>query len=58
MRVAVVLAEKTKLPTITLQRLSISYRFSWCFCNARADWKKGNMERSVDYIKGKTSPPG
>ena len=50
MRVAVVFDEKSKKPTVALQRLSSFYKFQWRFCNARAGWEKGNVERSVDYV--------
>ena len=53
MRVAVVFDEKTKKPTTALQRLSSFYKFQWRFCNARAGWEKGNVERSVDYVRGR-----
>ena len=53
MRVAVVFDDKTKKPTSALQRLSTYYRFNWRFCNARAGWEKGNVERSVDYVRGR-----
>ena len=51
MRVAVVFDEKSKKPTVALQRLSSFYKFQWRFCNARAGWEKENVERSVDYIR-------
>ncbi len=53
MRVAVVFDEKTKKPTTALQRLSSYYKFQWRFCNARAGWEKGNVERSVDFVRGR-----
>ena len=53
MRVAVVFDEKTKKPTTALQRLSSFYKFEWRFCNARAGWEKGNVERSVDFVRGR-----
>ena len=53
MRVAVIFDEKTKKPTTALQRLSTYYKFQWRFCNARAGWEKGNVERSVDYVRGR-----
>ena len=53
MRVAVIFDDKTKKPTSALQRLSTYYRFNWRFCNARAGWEKGNVERSVDYVRGR-----
>lgn len=53
MRVAVVFDEKEKKPTTALQRLSTFYKYNWRFCNARAGWEKGNVERSVDYVRGR-----
>ena len=53
MRVAVIFDEKEKKPTEALQRLSTFYKYSWRFCNARAGWEKGNVERSVDYVRGR-----
>lgn len=55
MRVAVKefvgLSEKT--PTEALSRLSAHYVFSFRFCNARAGWEKGHVERSVEYVRRK-----
>lgn len=53
MRVAVVFDEKTKKPTTALTRLSNFYRFHFRYCNARAGWEKGDVERSVDYVRGR-----
>ena len=53
MRVAVVFDDKNKKPTEALQRLSTFYRFSFRFCNARAGWEKGDVERSVDYVRSR-----
>ena len=53
MRVAVVFDEKDKKPTTALMRLSTYYKFEWRFCNARSGWEKGNVERSVDYVRGR-----
>lgn len=53
MRVAVVFDNKAKKPTAALQRMSNYYKFEWRFCNARAGWEKGNVERSVDYVRGR-----
>lgn len=53
MRVAVVFDQKEKRPTTSLQRMSNFYRFEWRFCNARAGWEKGNVERSVDFVRGR-----
>ena len=55
MRVAVVFDEKEKKPTTALMRLSTFYKFEWRFCNARSGWEKGNVERSVDYVRGRAS---
>lgn len=44
-------AEKT--PTEALRRLSAHYAFSFRFCNARAGWEKGHVERSVEYVRRK-----
>ncbi len=53
MRVAVVFDDKNKKPTEALQRLSTFYRFGYRYCNARAGWEKGDVERSVEYIRGR-----
>lgn len=53
MKVAVVLDEKKKSATEALQRMASFYKFQWRFCNARAGWEKGNVERSVDYVRGR-----
>lgn len=44
-------AEKT--PTEALSRISAHYVFSFRFCNARAGWEKGHVERSVEYVRRK-----
>lgn len=41
----------TKFPTKTMQRLSLYYGFRERFCNARAGWEKGSVERSVDVVR-------
>lgn len=54
MRVAVkefIGTEKT--PTEALMRMCAFYRFSYRFCNVRAGWEKGHVERSVEYIRRK-----
>ncbi len=54
MRVAVkafVGTEKT--PTESLSRMCAFYRFDFRFCNARAGWEKGHVERSVEYVRRK-----
>lgn len=53
MRVAVVLKPDGKQPTQTLTRMCTYYGFDFRFCNARAGWEKGHVERSVDYIRGR-----
>lgn len=53
MKVAVILGKNEKKPTMALQRMSNFYRYQWRFCNARAGWEKGNVERSVDYVRGR-----
>lgn len=53
MRVAVVFDEKAKKPTEALMRLSTFYSFGFRYCNARAGWEKGDVERSVDYVRGR-----
>ena len=54
MRVAVVFDNREKRPTEALMRLSTFYRFSFRFYNARAGWEKGDVERSVDYVRKRT----
>ena len=54
MRVAVkdfVGTEKT--PTEALSRMCAFYQFDFRFCNARAGWEKGHVERSVEYVRRK-----
>lgn len=54
MRVAVrsfVGSEKT--PTEALLKLSGFYRFGYRFCNVRAGWEKGHVERSVEFVRRK-----
>ena len=53
MRVAVVFDNKEKRPTEALRRLSTFYRFNFRYCNARAGWEKGDVERSVEYVRGR-----
>jgi transposase/predicted DNA-binding protein YlxM (UPF0122 family) len=55
MRVAVAFDEngKNKRPTVTMQRLSNFYRFGIRFCNARAGWEKGHVERSVEIVRSR-----
>lgn len=42
-----------KKPTEALLRLSNFYCFHYRFCNARAGWEKGHVERSVEYVRRK-----
>ena len=53
MKVAVILKPDGKKPTETLQRMKTFYGFDYRFCNARAGWEKGHVERSVDYVRGR-----
>lgn len=42
-----------KKPTESLLRMSNFYCFSFRFCNVRAGWEKGHVERSVEYVRRK-----
>lgn len=42
-----------KKPTEALLRLSNFYRYHYRFCNVRAGWEKGHVERSVEYVRRK-----
>jgi len=42
-----------KKPTGALLRLSNFYGCHYRFCNARAGWEKGHVERSVEYLRRK-----
>jgi transposase len=53
MKVAVILKPDGKKPTETLLRMEAFYGFGHRFCNARAGWEKGHVERSVDYVRGR-----
>ena len=53
MKVAVILKPDGKMPTETLLRMQAFYGFEHRFCNARAGWEKGHVERSVDYVRGR-----
>ena len=53
MKVAVILKPDGKKPTETLLRMCAFYGFGYRFCNARAGWEKGHVERSVDYVRGR-----
>lgn len=54
MRVAIrKFAGVEKKPTETLLRMSNFYRYHYRFCNIRAGWEKGHVERSVEYVRRK-----
>jgi len=54
MRVAIKeFAGADKKPTDTMLRMSNFYRFHYRFCNVRAGWEKGHVERSVEYVRRK-----
>jgi len=57
MRVAVIFDDKSKKPTLTMQRLTNFYRFAFRFCNARAGWEKGHVERSVEVVRSRAFKP-
>lgn len=42
-----------KNPTESLLKMSGFYRFSFRFCNIRAGWEKGHVERSVEFVRRK-----
>ena len=42
-----------KTPTEALSRMCTFYQFDFRFCNARAGWEKGHVERSVEYVRRK-----
>lgn len=42
-----------KMPTEALMKMSGFYGFNYRFCNIRAGWEKGHVERSVEYIRRK-----
>lgn len=33
--------------------MSTFYKFEWRFCNAGSGWEKSNVERSIDYVRGR-----
>ena len=43
-----------KEPTEGLLQLSIYYGFSFRFCNVRAGWEKGHVERTVEIVRRKS----
>lgn len=54
MRVAIKeFAGVEKKPTDALLRMSNFYRYHYRFCNIRAGWEKGHVERSVEYVRRK-----
>lgn len=42
-----------KVPTESFLTLSNFYKFTYRFCNVRAGWEKGHVERSVDVVRRK-----
>ncbi len=42
-----------KKPTEALMKMSGFYCFEYRFCNIRAGWEKGHVERSVEYVRRK-----
>ena len=42
-----------KKPTEALMKMSGFYCFEFRFCNVRAGWEKGHVERSVEYVRRK-----
>ena len=42
-----------KKPTEALMKMSGFYCFEYRFCNVRAGWEKGHVERSVEYVRRK-----
>ena len=57
MRVAVAFTDDGKKPTITMLRLTNFYHFAFRFCNARAGWEKGHVERSVEIVRSRAFKP-
>lgn len=53
MRVAIKSFVGGKTPTETLLRMANFYRYDYRFCNIRAGWEKGHVERSVEYVRRK-----
>lgn len=53
MRVAVKGFVGGKEPTSALLRMADFYGFSYRFCNARAGWEKGHVEKSVGYVRSR-----
>jgi Transposase and inactivated derivatives len=57
MRVAVAFTEDGKKPTLTMMRMTNFYHFAFRFCNARAGWEKGHVERSVEIVRSRAFKP-
>lgn len=57
MRVAVAFTEDGKKPTLTMMRMTNFYHFAFRFCNARAGWEKGHVERSVEVVRSRAFKP-
>ena len=53
MRVAIKSFVGGKTPTESLLRMAAFYRYDYRFCNIRAGWEKGHVERSVEYVRRK-----
>lgn len=53
MRVAIKSFVGGKTPTDNLSRMAVFYRYNYRFCNIRAGWEKGHVERSVEYVRRK-----
>lgn len=53
MRVAIKSFVGGKTPTETLLRMSAFYCYDYRFCNIRAGWEKGHVERSVEFVRRK-----
>lgn len=53
MRVAIKSFVGGKTPTETLLRMADFYCYNYRFCNIRAGWEKGHVERSVEYVRRK-----
>lgn len=53
MRVAIKSFVCGKTPTETLLRMADFYCYNYRFCNIRAGWEKGHVERSVEYVRRK-----
>ena len=47
------IAGHEKSPTESTLRLASFYSYNYRFCNVRAGWEKGHVERSVEYVRRK-----